>query len=95
MPATRGNLPAAYANDACQRIEIATSQFGQGARLTSCMPVLPGLAILILGFYPLLVVVIGQAGIPVEGIALIFGVARPLDMCRTIALSNHSPRRLN
>ncbi|WP_116126466.1 dicarboxylate/amino acid:cation symporter [Lewinella sp. IMCC34183] len=32
-----------------------------------------------------LVIVLGQAGIPVEGIALIFAVDRPLDMCRTIA----------
>ena len=33
----------------------------------------------------MLVIVLGQAGIPVEGIALIFAVDRPLDMCRTIA----------
>lgn len=33
----------------------------------------------------MLVIVLGQAGIPVEGLALIFAVDRPLDMCRTVA----------
>lgn len=31
----------------------------------------------------MLVIVLGQAGIPVEGLALIFAIDRPLDMCRT------------
>ncbi|MFK7935568.1 MAG: dicarboxylate/amino acid:cation symporter [Saprospiraceae bacterium] len=33
----------------------------------------------------MLVIVLGQAGIPEAGLALIFAVDRPLDMCRTIA----------
>lgn len=33
----------------------------------------------------MLVIVLGQAGIPEAGIALIFAVDRPLDMCRTVA----------
>jgi Na+/H+-dicarboxylate symporter len=33
----------------------------------------------------MLVIVLGQAGIPEEGLALIFAVDRPLDMCRTVA----------
>ena len=32
----------------------------------------------------MLVIVLGQAGIPEAGLALIFAVDRPLDMCRTI-----------
>jgi len=32
-----------------------------------------------------LVIVLGQAGIPEAGLALIFAVDRPLDMCRTVA----------
>ncbi|MCO6480792.1 MAG: cation:dicarboxylase symporter family transporter, partial [Phaeodactylibacter sp.] len=32
-----------------------------------------------------LVIVLAQAGIPEAGLALIFAVDRPLDMCRTIA----------
>jgi Na+/H+-dicarboxylate symporter len=31
----------------------------------------------------MLVIVLGQAGIP-EGLALIFAIDRPLDMCRTV-----------
>lgn len=33
----------------------------------------------------MLVIVLGQAGIPEAGLALIFAVDRPLDMCRTVA----------
>ena len=33
----------------------------------------------------MLVIVLGAAGIPEEGIAIIFAVDRPLDMCRTVA----------
>ena len=33
----------------------------------------------------MLVIVLGQAGIPEVGLALIFAVDRPLDMCRTVA----------
>jgi len=33
----------------------------------------------------MLVIVLGQAGIPVEGLALIFAPDRILDMCRTTA----------
>ena len=33
----------------------------------------------------MLVIILGQAGIPESGLALIFAVDRPLDMCRTIA----------
>ncbi|MEM6879098.1 MAG: cation:dicarboxylase symporter family transporter, partial [Bacteroidota bacterium] len=33
----------------------------------------------------MLVIVLGQAGIPEYGLALIFAVDRPLDMCRTVA----------
>lgn len=32
----------------------------------------------------MLVIVLGQAGIPEAGLALIFGIDRPLDMCRTV-----------
>ena len=32
----------------------------------------------------MLVIVLGQAGIPEAGLALIIAVDRPLDMCRTI-----------
>ena len=32
----------------------------------------------------MLVIVLGQAGIPEAGLALIFAIDRPLDMCRTI-----------
>ena len=32
----------------------------------------------------MLIIVLGQAGIPEAGLALIFAVDRPLDMCRTI-----------
>ena len=32
----------------------------------------------------MLVIVLAQAGIPEAGLALIFAVDRPLDMCRTI-----------
>jgi Na+/H+-dicarboxylate symporter len=31
----------------------------------------------------MLVIVLGQAGIPEAGLALIFAIDRPLDMCRT------------
>ena len=33
----------------------------------------------------MLVIVLGQVGIPEVGLALIFAVDRPLDMCRTVA----------
>ena len=33
----------------------------------------------------MLVIILGQAGIPEAGLALIFAVDRPLDMCRTVA----------
>ncbi len=33
----------------------------------------------------MLVIVLGQAGIPEAGLALIFAIDRPLDMCRTVA----------
>ena len=33
----------------------------------------------------MLVIVLAQAGIPEAGIALVFAVDRPLDMCRTVA----------
>jgi Na+/H+-dicarboxylate symporter len=33
----------------------------------------------------ILVIVLGAAGIPQEGLALIFAIDRPLDMCRTVA----------
>ncbi len=33
----------------------------------------------------MLVIILGQAGIPEAGLALIFAIDRPLDMCRTIA----------
>ncbi len=33
----------------------------------------------------MLVIVLGPAGIPEAGLALIFAVDRPLDMCRTVA----------
>jgi len=33
----------------------------------------------------MLVIVLAQAGIPEAGLALIFAVDRPLDMCRTVA----------
>jgi DAACS family dicarboxylate/amino acid:cation (Na+ or H+) symporter len=36
------------------------------------------------GSIPLLVMVMGMVGIPGEGIALILGVDRILDMCRTV-----------
>ena len=32
----------------------------------------------------MLVIVLGQAGIPEAGLALIFAIDRPLDMCRTV-----------
>ena len=32
----------------------------------------------------MLVIVLSQAGIPEAGLALIFAIDRPLDMCRTI-----------
>ena len=32
----------------------------------------------------MLVIVLAQAGIPEAGLALIFGIDRPLDMCRTV-----------
>jgi Na+/H+-dicarboxylate symporter len=32
----------------------------------------------------MLVIVLAQAGIPEAGLALIFAVDRPLDMCRTV-----------
>ena len=32
----------------------------------------------------MLLIVLGQAGIPEAGLALIFAVDRPLDMCRTV-----------
>jgi Na+/H+-dicarboxylate symporter len=32
----------------------------------------------------MLVIVLAQAGIPEAGLALIFAIDRPLDMCRTI-----------
>lgn len=33
----------------------------------------------------MLVIILGQAGIPESGLALIFAIDRPLDMCRTVA----------
>src|SRR5690606_15394611 len=32
----------------------------------------------------MLAIVLGSVGVPLEGIALIFAVERPLDMCRTV-----------
>jgi Na+/H+-dicarboxylate symporter len=32
----------------------------------------------------MLLIVLGQAGIPEAGLALIFAIDRPLDMCRTV-----------
>jgi len=32
----------------------------------------------------MLVIVLGQAGIPEAGLALVFAIDRPLDMCRTV-----------
>jgi Na+/H+-dicarboxylate symporter len=32
----------------------------------------------------MLVIVLGQAGIPEVGLALVFAIDRPLDMCRTV-----------
>jgi DAACS family dicarboxylate/amino acid:cation (Na+ or H+) symporter len=36
------------------------------------------------GSIPLLVMVLGMVGVPVEGIAIVLGVDRILDMCRTV-----------
>ena len=37
-----------------------------------------------ISFEVVLVIVLSQAGIPEAGLALIFAVDRPLDMCRTV-----------
>ena len=36
------------------------------------------------GSIPLLMAVLGMVGVPIEGIAIILGVDRVLDMCRTV-----------
>ena len=42
----------------------------------------------------MLIIVLGQAGIPEAGLALIFAVDRPLDMCRTIVNVTEMPQYL-
>jgi DAACS family dicarboxylate/amino acid:cation (Na+ or H+) symporter len=36
------------------------------------------------GSIPLLMMVLGMVGVPIEGIAIVLGVDRLLDMCRTV-----------
>jgi DAACS family dicarboxylate/amino acid:cation (Na+ or H+) symporter len=36
------------------------------------------------GSIPLLMMVLGMVGVPIEGIAIVLGVDRILDMCRTV-----------
>jgi len=36
------------------------------------------------GSIPLLMMILGMVGVPMEGIAIILGVDRILDMCRTV-----------